>query len=66
MPELPDVTIYVECLERLIGGEVLENLRVTNPFVFFAMQPCDGAMSAMESAHICAICGFSVCDAAMG
>jgi len=29
-------------------------------FAFFAVQPCDGAMVAMSSAPICAICGFSV------
>jgi len=39
MPELPDVTIYVECLERLVGGTALERLRVTNPFVLRTVEP---------------------------
>lgn len=45
MPELPDVTIYVECLERLIGGEVLEKLRVANPFVLRTVEPSPQILS---------------------
>ncbi|HUO51194.1 MAG TPA: DNA-formamidopyrimidine glycosylase family protein [Gemmatimonadaceae bacterium] len=33
MPELPDVTVYVEALARRVVGAPLERLRVTNPFV---------------------------------
>lgn len=39
MPELPDVTIYVECLESLVVGEVLERVRVVNPFVLRTVEP---------------------------
>jgi formamidopyrimidine-DNA glycosylase len=39
MPELPDVTLYVECLNRLVGGSRLERLRVTNPFVLRTVEP---------------------------
>lgn len=39
MPELPDVTVYVECLERLVGGTPLVGLRVTNPFVLRTVEP---------------------------
>jgi len=33
MPELPDITVYIEALERRILGERLEGLRLTNPFL---------------------------------
>jgi len=39
MPELPDVTIYVECLNRLVGGSNMERMRVTNPFVLRTVEP---------------------------
>lgn len=42
MPELPDVTVYVECLERLVVGTPLEKLRVTNPFVLRTVEPSPG------------------------
>jgi formamidopyrimidine-DNA glycosylase len=39
MPELPDVTVYVESLERLIGGRRIERVRVANPFVLRTFDP---------------------------
>ncbi len=33
MPELPDVTIYVERLNDLVRGQRLETMRIGNPFV---------------------------------
>src|SRR5215468_5264319 len=33
MPELPDVTIYIEALEKRILGRRLENLRIVSPFL---------------------------------
>ncbi len=33
MPELPDVTVYVEALGRRVTGRVLERARVVSPFV---------------------------------
>ena len=39
MPELPDVTIYVECLNRLVGGSRMERMRLTNPFVLRTVEP---------------------------
>jgi formamidopyrimidine-DNA glycosylase len=29
MPELPDIVVYIESMERFIGGQVLEKARVT-------------------------------------
>ena len=39
MPELPDVTIYVEHLERLTAGRVLERLRVSSPNLLRTFDP---------------------------
>ena len=39
MPELPDVTIYVEALERRVLGATLERLRIGSPFVLRSVAP---------------------------
>lgn len=39
MPELPDVTVYVECLERRVVGTVLEGIRLGSPFVLRTVAP---------------------------
>jgi len=30
--ELPDIAIYIEALQRHVGGKVLDRVRVVNPF----------------------------------
>lgn len=39
MPELPDITIYVESLERHLSGKVLQDFRLINPFVLRSVEP---------------------------
>ncbi|HEX3927988.1 MAG TPA: DNA-formamidopyrimidine glycosylase family protein [Gemmatimonadales bacterium] len=39
MPELPDITVYVERLTAFIGGEQLEALDIHNPFVVRSVEP---------------------------
>ena len=39
MPELPDVTIYVEALERRVLGAPLEALRIGSPFGLRSVEP---------------------------
>jgi formamidopyrimidine-DNA glycosylase len=39
MPELPDVTVYVERLAELVGGAVLEHVRLASPFVLRTVEP---------------------------
>ena len=39
MPELPDITVYVEALERRIVGEQLERVRVASPFLVRSFEP---------------------------
>ncbi|TMH89962.1 MAG: formamidopyrimidine-DNA glycosylase [Betaproteobacteria bacterium] len=39
MPELPDVTVYVERLEDRLAGRALQRLRLLNPFVLRSVAP---------------------------
>lgn len=39
MPELPDITVYVEALEKRILGRVLRKVEVLNPFVLRTVEP---------------------------
>ena len=39
MPELPDVTVYLEALERRIMGARLERVRLLTPFVLRSVDP---------------------------
>lgn len=39
MPELPDITVYIEALEARVVGQVLENARLANPFLLRSFDP---------------------------
>jgi formamidopyrimidine-DNA glycosylase len=39
MPELPDVTAYVEALERHVGGRRIEGVRLRSPFLLRSVGP---------------------------
>ncbi len=39
MPELPDVTVYVERLACLVAGRVLERVRLRSPFLLRSVEP---------------------------
>lgn len=39
MPELPDITVYVEALERRLCGEVMEEVRLASPFLLRSVEP---------------------------
>jgi formamidopyrimidine-DNA glycosylase len=39
MPELPDVTVYLEALQRHVGGATLEKVRLASPFVLRSVDP---------------------------
>lgn len=49
MPELPDVTVYIESLERYVTGQVLERARVTSPFLVRSVDP---PLSAVEGQKV--------------
>jgi formamidopyrimidine-DNA glycosylase len=39
MPELPDITVYIEALERRILGQTLERMRIASPFLLRTIKP---------------------------
>jgi len=39
MPELPDIVLYIESLERLLGGKKLEKAIVKSPFLLRTFEP---------------------------
>lgn len=39
MPELPDITVYIEALEKRTVGQRLKQIRVTHPFLVRAVDP---------------------------
>ena len=47
MPELPDLTVYLERIEAHAGSAALRQLRIGNPFVLRTVEPrrevCAGA-----------------------
>ncbi|MCA9075512.1 MAG: formamidopyrimidine-DNA glycosylase [Planctomycetaceae bacterium] len=39
MPELPDITVYIEAIESRVVGQPLENVRVASPFLLRSFDP---------------------------
>ena len=39
MPELPDLTVYIEHLDRRVTGETLQDIRLASPFVLRTVSP---------------------------
>lgn len=39
MPELPDITVYIEALEARILGETLDDIRLASPFLLRSIEP---------------------------
>jgi formamidopyrimidine-DNA glycosylase len=50
VPELPDIAAYVEALEPLVMGRVLERVRLGNPFLLRTLEP---PLSAAEGRAVC-------------
>jgi formamidopyrimidine-DNA glycosylase len=51
MPELPDITVYIEALERRLLGARLESTRITHPFLLRTFDP---PMSALYGRKVVA------------
>ena len=45
MPELPDIVVYIEALEKRIAGQTLEKIRLASPFVLRSVDPPISAFS---------------------
>ena len=39
MPELPDITLYIEALEPRVRGQTLQRIRIANPFLLRSVSP---------------------------
>jgi formamidopyrimidine-DNA glycosylase len=52
VPELPDITVYVEALERRVLGHTLERVHLVSPFVLRSVEPSIGDV---EGKHVRAV-----------
>ena len=52
MPELPDITIYIEALERRIAGQRLNGVLVRSPFLLRTAVPPLQSAERMLSAPL--------------
>jgi formamidopyrimidine-DNA glycosylase len=52
MPELPDVTVYRERLQALLAGQVLEDVRLSSPFVLRSVEPPVAALRGQRLAAV--------------
>ncbi len=48
MPELPDICVYLECLEAKLLGSKLLDLRISNPFLLRSVEPSPGDLQGLE------------------
>ena len=49
MPELPDITVYCEALNARVRGQMLERVRIVNPFVLRTVEP---PLAALEGKRV--------------
>ena len=52
MPELPDITVYIEHLERRIGGETLLGIRIASPSLLRSVDPPPGAAAGRRVSQL--------------
>jgi formamidopyrimidine-DNA glycosylase len=52
MPELPDITVYVESLEQRIGGARLERYKLLSPFLLRSVEP---PLDALVGARVASV-----------
>ena len=52
MPELPDIVVYIEALEKRIQGSILERVRIASPFLLRTAVP---PLSSVEGKKIIAL-----------
>jgi formamidopyrimidine-DNA glycosylase len=49
LPELPDIVVYIEALEKRILGQTLEHVRIASPFLLRTAEP---PVSAVEARRV--------------
>lgn len=52
MPELPDITLYIEALQQRIHGRTLERLAIISPFLLRTADPPIGAACGLRVEHL--------------
>jgi formamidopyrimidine-DNA glycosylase len=52
VPELPDVTVYIEALTRHVSGHTLQRVRLSSPFVLRTVEPPLDAVSGAAVDHV--------------
>ncbi|MGQ0539966.1 MAG: Fpg/Nei family DNA glycosylase, partial [Gemmatimonadaceae bacterium] len=52
MPELPDITVYVEALERFVLGRAIQRASAINPFILRSVDP---PLSAIDGRHVVSV-----------
>src|SRR5277367_1745461 len=52
MPELPDITVYMEALESRILGQTLEFVRIVSPFLLRTANPPITAASGKKAVQL--------------
>ena len=52
MPELPDVTVYVEALQKRLVGQTLTKMRLASPFVLRTVDPSPSEVAGREVVDI--------------
>ena len=57
MPELPDITLYIEALEQRVRGARLESVRISHPFLLRTFEP---PLSALNGRKVVAFRDFLV------
>jgi len=48
VPELPDITAYIEAIGSRVIGEPLERVRITNPFLLRTIDPPLAAVNGQQ------------------
>jgi formamidopyrimidine-DNA glycosylase len=52
MPELPDIVVYIEALERRILGQTLEDIRIVSPFLLRTVAPPLSNVAGKKVMHL--------------
>ena len=52
MPELPDITVYLDALERRVFGRTLARVQIVSPFVLRSVDP---PIAAAEGKRVTAL-----------
>lgn len=60
MPELPDIVVYIEALEKRILGQTLEGVRVVSPFLLRTVSPPLSSVAGKKVRRLCRL-GKRIC-----